>query len=56
MLLTGETNVPGDKPCPSATFSTINPTSTNLGLNLALRAEGPESCVLAFTIIPRFIT
>jgi hypothetical protein len=43
MKLTGENRSTQGKPCPSTTFSTTNPTSTDQGSNPGLRDERPAT-------------
>jgi hypothetical protein len=43
MKLTGETEVLGGKTCPSATFSTTNPTWTDPGSKPGLRGGRPAT-------------
>jgi hypothetical protein len=47
MKLTGENRSTQGKTCPSATFSTTNPTWTDPGSNPALRVERPATHRLA---------
>jgi hypothetical protein len=53
MILTGETEVLGEKPvpiCPNATLPTTNPTWTGLVSNPDLRSEKPATSCLKITL------
>jgi len=50
-LMIRENQRTGEETCPSATFSTINPTRTSLGWNLRLRIQKPSSHAGLFTTL-----
>jgi hypothetical protein len=58
MKLTGENRSARGETCPSATFSTTNPTGTNPGSNPGLRGERPATNRLshgtAISVLPTF--
>jgi hypothetical protein len=51
MVVIGENRSTWRKPCASATFSTINPTYTGLGLNMGLCSDRLASNHLSLCII-----